>query len=130
MRRTAFLIALVSAGFVMANPVQAHKAQVPAKLMRSAECMLDVLKKIPDVSEPRLGSDTSEGWFHPYLEYKVSSPKPRYYRFDAQRTDDGNFWFLARRPGMGVTEADLAGVLDVIREWKTFCGVSANLITL
>ena len=76
MRGTSYPFALVSAGFVMTGPAQAHKALVPAELTRSAECMLDVLKKSPDVSEPRLSNDTSEGWFHPYLEYKVTSPKP------------------------------------------------------
>jgi hypothetical protein len=114
----------------MTSPAQAHKAVIPAELMRSAECMLDVLRKSPDVSEPRLSSDTSEGWFHPFLEYKEVSAKAWRYRFDAQRNNDGHFWFLARRPGMGVTEADLAGILEIIREWKTSCGIDANLITL
>jgi hypothetical protein len=132
MQNFSFAFALVASGFVVAYPAQAHKEALPAELKRSAECMLDVLKKSPSVSEPGLSNDTSEGWFHPYLEFRTAdaSAGTWRYRFDAQRTSDGHYWFLATRPGMRVTEADLAGVKEVIGEWKTHCGVNANLITV
>jgi hypothetical protein len=100
----------------------------PPPLKQGAECMYQVLKTMPGVSEPKLGYVTSEGWTHPYLEYEAAedSPPLQHPRFEAKKTDNGKYWFLIMASGFGaphihVTEA-------VMQQWKTQCSVEANVL--
>jgi len=82
--------------------------EVPAALLRSANCMLDVLKSTRGVQNPKLGIVTSDGWTHPFLEYDPSE-RARWIqptRFEAVQVADierGPYVFRAIVPGLKTT---------------------------
>ena len=130
MRTPSYLFAFVAAGLSMTLPACIQTEAFPSQLKRNAECMLGVLEVFPGVSEQRLSEDSSGGWLHPYLEYRAAegSTGARRYRFDAQRSNDGHYSFLAKLDGMGVTDTHVTEA--VIEKWKTQCTVSSNVIFL
>ena len=67
---TALFTALLAIT-LLGLPARAQTGGVPAPLKQSADCMYEVLKTMPGVSEPKLGYVTSEGWIHPFLEYRA-----------------------------------------------------------
>jgi hypothetical protein len=119
-----FLFALVAVAYT----VVAQTTDVPAPLEQTAECMLAILKAVPEVSEPKLGVTTSDGWTHPFVEYRaaeaLSGETP--IRFDAKKADRGGYWFLAVRSGLGAPEFHVTD--SIIKKWKAQCGVEANVL--
>jgi len=83
----AGLCALMCVSYVSVG----QAADVPAPLERTAECMVKALEATPGVSGPRLGTVTSEGWAHPFVEYRadeaLSRDKP--IRFEARKDQNG-----------------------------------------
>ena len=90
--------------------------------------MLEVLKAMPEVSEPKLGVSTSDGWAHPFLEYRAEEALSKFnpIRFDAKKADHGGFWFLAVKSGLGAPEFRVTD--SVIQKWKVQCGADANVL--
>jgi hypothetical protein len=88
--------------------------------------MLKVLKAVPGVSDPRLGSVTSEGWTHPFLEYRAAEEtrwiEPT--RFDVLKAGQGPYSFTAVLPGIG-NGIDIHVTKIVMQRWKDLCGVDA-----
>jgi hypothetical protein len=119
-----FLFALVA----IAYTVVAQTTDVPAPLERTAECMLEVLKTMPEVSEPKLGVTTSEGWTHPFVEYRaaeaLSGATP--IRFNAKKADRGVYWFLAVKSGLGAPEFHVTDA--IIKKWKVQCRTGATVL--
>jgi hypothetical protein len=109
--------------FCKSEPV----ARMPP-LKQGAECMYQVLKTMPGVSEPKLGYVTSEGWTHPYLEYEAAedSPSVQHLRFEAKKTDNGKYWFLVMVSGVGAPDIHVTEA--VMQQWKTQCSVEANVL--
>jgi hypothetical protein len=68
--------------------------------------MFEILKAMPQVSEPKLGVTTSEGSTHPFFEYRAAEALSKFnpIRFDAKKADRGGFWFLAVKSGLGAPE--------------------------
>ncbi len=101
---------------------------VPLTLRQSAECMYKALLIVPGVSNPKLGYVTSDGWTHPYLEYRAAedSPSVQHPRFYALRPHDGKYWFLAVLSGLG--GPDIHTSEAVMQKWKTRCGVEASIL--
>jgi hypothetical protein len=102
---------------------------VAPALMRSAECMLKVLKSEPGVDQARLGT-SNVGWIHPYLEYSASEKtgwvQPT--RFEALKPADpsrGPYLFQAVLPGVLPERGkfDLHVTNNVEKRWKRRCGV-------
>ena len=54
-----------------------YSADVPVPVEKAAECMLEVLRATPGVIGPVLGTTTSEGWTHPFLEYRADEALTR-----------------------------------------------------
>ena len=127
-RTSSFLLSFVAVAFLAALPIGAKSEEVSTELKTNAECILTVLKMTPGVSEPRLGSDNSHGWDHPFLEYRATEGLRGSHRvrFDAQKSTEGHYWFLAYLSGWGNPEIHVTEL--IIRGWKTQCGVSANVI--
>jgi hypothetical protein len=131
---TAALMALPA--FTFAGwPAHAQTSNVPEPLKQSANCMYEVLKTTPGVSEPKLGYVTSEGWTHPFLEYRAEETnrwvQPT--RFEAQKADHGKFWFLATLPGLidpRIGHLDIHVTEAVVQKWKAQCNVDANVLTV
>jgi hypothetical protein len=121
-------LAFLAAWFVLAFPARAQTSDVPARLKQTTECMLKVLKTVPGVSEPRLGNATSSGWTHPFLEYRAAEDShwEQPTRFDAQKSDDGRFWFMSMLPGMGTIDTHVTDV--VVLKWKAQCTVEAAVL--
>jgi hypothetical protein len=105
----------------------AEPTDVSRPLKQSTECMLDVLKSVPGISEPRLGNTTSDGVSHPYLECRAAEGsrwiQPT--RFYVQQSNNSHYW-QAMLPGM--MEIDVHATNDVVRKWKTQCGVKAYVL--
>jgi hypothetical protein len=119
-----FLFALVAISYAVA----AQATDVPTPLEQTAECMFEVLKTMPEVSEPKLGATTSEGWTHPFVEYRaaeaLSGVTP--IRFDAKKADRGGYWFLAVKSGLGAPEFHVTDT--VIKKWKVQCRANATVL--
>jgi hypothetical protein len=131
----SFLCAFCAAA-TQAPSLGATLDDVPPKLRQQAGCMLDVLKTVPGVSDARLGISQSEGWTHPFLEYRAEE-KARWVqptRFDVQKpkgADNGHYTFIALLPGL-VTEGeevDAHVTREVVVRWREKCGVSAITLT-
>jgi hypothetical protein len=90
--------------------------------------MFEVLKAMPEVSEPKLGVTTSEGWAHPFLEYRAAEALSKFnpIRFDAKKADRGGFWFLAVKSGLGAPEFHVTD--SVIHKWKSQCSADASVL--
>lgn len=119
-----FLFALVAISYAVA----AQTTDVPAPLEQTAECMIEVLKVMPEVSEPKLGVTTSEGWAHPFVEYRaaeaVSGATP--IRFNAEKAERGGYWFLAVKSGLGAPEFHVTDT--IIKKWKVQCRADASVL--
>ena len=83
---------------------------------------------MPEVSEPKLGVTTSEGWAHPFLEYRAAEELSGVYpiRFNAKKADRGGYWFLAVKSGLGAPEFHVTDA--VIKKWKAQCSADANVL--
>jgi hypothetical protein len=92
-RTSSYLLSFVATAFLAALPIRVKSGEIPAVLRKNAECMLKVLNVTPGVSEPRLGSDDSHGWNHPFLEYRATEGLrgSQLMRFDAQKSADGPY---------------------------------------
>lgn len=103
-------------------------ADVPAPLERTAECMVKVLEAMPGVSGPRLGVATSEGWAHPFVEYRADEAlsRDRPIRFEARKNQDG-YEFLAVKSGLGAPELHVTEA--VMRTWEARCQAHANILS-
>jgi hypothetical protein len=116
------------------SPAPNQTSDVPHALKQSAECMLKVLKTVLGVSEPKLGYATSEGWNHPFLEYRAeernSWGKPM--RFEAQKkVIPHQYWFLAITSGRvlpDIGHVDIHVTEAVMQQWKAQCNVDANVL--
>lgn len=90
--------------------------------------MFEVLQTVPGVTEPRLGYVTADGGTLPFLEYRAAEKsswvEPT--RFDARKTDDGDYWFLAYLPGIGEIDSHITET--IMEKWKAQCDVDANAI--
>ena len=117
MRTVLYSLAFLSVA-LMALPARAQSTKVPVDLEHMAECMLEVLKTVPGVSEPRLGTDTSNGWLHSFLEYRASEGSQwiQPTRFDAKKSDDGHYYFQTLLPGLGKIDTHVTEM--VIQKWK------------
>jgi hypothetical protein len=114
--------------FLAALPIRVKSEEVPRELKTNAECMLAVLKIVPEVSEPRLGSATvTDGTTH---FWSIELPRGYAVRNACDLTRKSplkvitGFWRIypaGGNPEIHVTEL-------IIRSWKTQCGVSANVI--
>ena len=116
-----------------AASAHAETTEIPPSLKRDAECMYKVLKTVPGVTEPKLGYETSDGWTHPFLEYRAAEANswggPM--RFHAKKPDNGKFWFLAITPGRilpAVGHVDIHVTDAVVDKWKAQCRVDANVL--
>jgi hypothetical protein len=112
----------------MAFPVHADTEVVPKPLKKTIECMMRVLKQIAGVSEPKVGTSTSDGWTHPWVGYTAAEGYGghRQMRFDAQQGDLGGYWFLAMTSGLGSPELKVTNV--VVSTWQSQCGVAASVL--
>ena len=110
----------------------AQTTDVPVPLRQSVDCMYEVLKTAPGVSEPKLGYVTSEGWPHPFLEYRSGEGNDVHrMRFEARRGDHDKYWFLAMMSGRvdpRIGHIDIHITDAVMQKWKTQCNVEANVI--
>jgi len=111
-------MALLATSFALQNPAVAQSNDIRTLLKQTTECMFEVLKATPEVSDPKLGVTTSEGWAHPYLEYRAAEALSKFnpIRFDAKKADRGGFWFLAVKSGLGAPEFHVTEA--VIKKWK------------
>lgn len=117
---------------LVGTPVQAKAPRVPMSLKKSIECMYKVLKTAPGVSEPKVGYVTSDGWTHPFIEYRAAEHdswlEPT--RFDVRRSGHHKYYFLAILPGI----VPPGGHLDfhvtdaVTQKWRTECKVDAVVL--
>ncbi len=122
------LLAATCAFIEIAFPACAQTSDVPLHPKQTTECMLKVLKGVPGVSEPRLGSAASGGWTYPFLEYRATEDSrwEQPTRFDLQKSDDGRMLFIAMLPGMGRIDTHITRV--VMQKWRARCGVEAAVL--
>ena len=128
MRTLSLSIAFSTALSVTSIPACAQAEGVPLPLKQTTECMLRALRTVPGVSEPRIGYSTSDGWTHPYLGYRAAEEShwEQPTRFDAQKSHDGGFRFMATLPGVG--KFDFHVTNNVVKEWKEVCGIEAVVV--
>jgi hypothetical protein len=123
MRTSSFAIVLLATSSAISNLALAQSTDVRPSLEKTADCMLDVLKAMPEVSEPKLGVATTEGWTHPFLEYRAAEALSRYYpiRFEAKKSERGGFWFLAVKSGLGAPEFHITDAVIQKMEGTVWC---------
>lgn len=88
--------------------------------------MVKVLEAMPEVSGPRRGVVTSEGWAHPFVEYRADEAlsRARPIRFEARKDLDG-YAFLAVTSGLGAPELHVTEA--VMRTWEAQCHAHASI---
>lgn len=100
---------------------------VSKNLKESSECMLGVLKRVPGVTEPRLGEITANGITLPFLEYRAAEKsswvEPT--RFYIQVSEDGSMWYTTILPGIGTLDTHVTD--KVVRKWRKECHVTASV---
>ena len=128
MRTPSIAVAFFSAWVATLCTALAQTNDVPPPLQKTVECMFEVLRTMPEVSEPKLGVTTSEGWAHPFLEYRAAEALSGVYpiRFNAKKADRGGYWFLAVKSGLGAPEFHVTDA--VIKKWKAQCRADANVL--
>jgi hypothetical protein len=128
MRTPSLAVAFLAAWVATSYTALAQTTEVPPPLEQTAKCMFEVLKAMPEVSEPKLGVSTSDGWAHPFLEYRaaeaLSGKTP--IRFNAKKADRGGYWFLAVKSGLGAPEFHVTDA--VIKKWKGQCRADATVL--
>ena len=102
-------------------------ADVPVPVEKTAACMLEVLKATPGVIGPVLGTTTSGGWTHPFLEYRADEALTREsaIRFDAAKKNGGDYLFIAAKSGLGSPESHVTDA--VVDKWKMRCHAQVML---
>ena len=98
--------------------------------MRTSACLLSfVIRRsrflggATDTREVRGSSRRADNKCRMYTEGLRGSQRMR---FDAQKSTEDHYWFLAYLSGMGNPEIHVTE--PIIQSWKTQCGVSANVI--
>jgi hypothetical protein len=131
------MVRSVAAGAVVlavgALAAHAQQADAHAAIKQTAECMYQVLKTVPGVSEPKLGYITSGDWNLPFLEYHSAEANSwgQAMYFDAIPTNDGKVSFEAVTSGRvlhGFSDADIHVTRAVMQAWKLQCKVDANVV--
>lgn len=131
MPRYRELICGVVAMFLASDACGASLADVSPPLRRDAECMLSVLKKVRGIDRVKLGISGSDGWAHPYLEYRAAPARGHRatIRFDVSKPDAGAssaYQFGIVLPGLfggNETGPPDYGTGAISRRWKAECGV-------
>jgi hypothetical protein len=128
------LTALLAVAFVGCQSTPKAPA-VPMQLKQRAECMYEVLKTMPGVSEPKIGYVTREGWTHPFLEYRAEETnswvQPTH--FEAKRDDQDRYRFEAIVPGIvdpRIGHFDIHVTDAVVEHWETQCHVEVVVISV
>jgi hypothetical protein len=96
--------------------------------------MYEVLKKMPGVTEPKLGYVASNGWTHPFVEYRAdeASHWAQPTRFEARKDDHDQYSFLGVLPGITdprLGHLDLHVTEAVTAKWNEQCHANAYVIT-
>jgi hypothetical protein len=128
MRTSSLAIALLATSFAIPSLALAQLKDVPPSLKQTAKCMLEILKTMPNVIEPKLGVTSSGGWVHPFLEYCAAEALTKFdpIRFDAKTDGSGGFSFLAVKSGLGAPEFHVTDA--VMKKWNARCGANANVL--
>src|SRR5580698_2359539 len=115
-------------------PAHSQSNEVPDDLRNAAECMLTVLKTVPEVSDPTLSYATKNGRTFPVLTYRADEKShwtgPT--QFTGTKNANGDISFMALLPGASNREAGLPDfhVTEAIeKEWNIKCHVSAFFAT-
>lgn len=99
------------------------------------QCMVEVLKKIPDADEVQSGVLNRASQVHPFVQY----------RYREEDGDVGTVTFVAENSGAskvptyfsaflsgrvppGMTEPRAYGTREIVNQWRLQCGVAANVI--
>lgn len=100
---------------------------VSGPLEETAECLVNVAKATPEVSDVTLGVDASGGWTRPFVEYRADEAlsRGRPIRFTAIR-DQGSYEFWAFESGLGAPELHVTEA--VMQKWETHCQTYANVL--
>ena len=115
------LCALIASSYASTG----QAADVPVTVEKTAQCKVAVLKATPGVVEPVLGTTSSDGWTHPFLEYRADEALTRTsaIRFDARQPSSGSgnrgYWLMAWKSGFGAPEYHVTEA--VIKKWKARC---------
>ena len=133
-------VSLAACLFVMMAP-GLHAAtpsinDVAPPLREVSKCMFRVLRATPGVDHAQLGVSDSDGWVHPYLEYRAKAEqgsRPTI-RFDAVKqdpSDSASYVFLTLLVGLvppGEARPPDHGTGALIRRWRTECGANVNAL--
>ena len=123
------------ASTLVGMPSRAQTSDVPVPLKQTADCMYEVLKTMPGVTEPKLGYVTSNGWTHPFLEYRADEAthwvQPT--RFEGRKGDHDQYSFVGILPGVidpRIGHLDLHVTEAVTAKWNAQCHANAYVITV
>jgi hypothetical protein len=131
---TAVVVGVAAALLVVRFPAPSHligksiathapEPDAPIALKQQAACMLRVLTVIPKVKEPKLGTRTSEGWKHPFLEYIATWDNGFFpIRFEARKSyGDYKGYSLVTAFVTPPPDFDESLMESIIQAWKTTC---------
>ena len=128
---------IASFAAAIAAVVAADAGEVPPALLQKAECMLQVLKTVPGVSNPKLKIEASKEWSYPILSYEPDE-KARWIEptsFYPDKPKDpahGPYLFEAVVPGVlaeGEKNIDIHVTLAVVDKWRIQCGVETSVVS-
>src|SRR3569833_942187 len=131
MARLRELICGIAAMAVGSEALGASLAEVSPPLRRDAVCMLSVLKKERGIERAKLGTSDSDGWVHPYLEYRAAPARGRRetIRFNVSKSDTRigePYRFEIVPPGIfggNETGPPDYGTGIIGKRWEAECGV-------
>jgi hypothetical protein len=126
MPRISAPIATVALGALLCASAGAFAsdAETPVAVKQSAECMYHLLTTMTGVNEPKLGYITSEGWIHPFVEYRGAWRDGTIpVRFEAQKpiANHKGYWFLFWFAGPPPPGFNLDLMESIIQTWEAQC---------
>lgn len=100
----------------------------PEEMKRRAGCMFRVLSTISGIMDTTVGYVvTSDGWTHPFVQYKSESMDWYPVRFDVRKSYNGRYTFVTSFSGPIPPGFDEKHFAMVIQLWKSRCHESVDV---
>ena len=133
-RSIGFLLRIVVA-LAISSSSYAGIDDVPSPFREDVQCMVKVLRETPRVDQVEAGVVNSDGWAHPFVQYRYQEQDAREgtVRFIAKKSNDSQqaIYFVAALNGLstpGGPPPPTLGVGEIVRRWELQCRVRATAV--
>jgi len=127
-------LAFAAAAIVGALSASASTNPAPLSLDQAVQCMFDVLKSTPGVTEAKVGQSNEDGRTYPYVEFHAEQGWVQNFRFapsDLFDKSQNAFTFLAGVSGLqdDASPPDNHVSTAVLDKWEAQCRVGSIFLS-